>query len=152
MSFIRFSVHTEGIANLAHKLPSREKISNALAVEVARDTERFVPKLTGSMADRTQIVGSTIIYPGPYARYLYAGKVMVDSVTGKGPNRIVDENGDEFLRFRKGATLVPTGRDLSFNASMNAQAQAHWFEASKAQNLDKWKEFVKEMELSGFGK
>lgn len=152
MSFIRFSVHTEGIANLAHKLPSEDKISHMLAVQVAKDTERYVPKLTGSLAQHTQVDGGTIIYPGPYARYLYMGKVMVDSVTGKGPRKIVDENGNEFLRFRKGATLVPTNRDLTFNTSMNARAQAQWFEASKAQNLEKWKEFVKEAELREFGK
>ena len=28
--------------------------------------------------------------------------------------------------------------NLVFNKTMHPQAQAHWFEASKAQNLDKW--------------
>ena len=31
-----------------------------------------------------------------------------------------------------------TDRNLVFNRSVNPQAQAHWFEASKAQNLEKW--------------
>lgn len=79
-----------------------------------------------------------IIYPGPYARYLYEGKVMVDSATGKGPMRIVGKNGEEVIRFRKGATLKPTNRDLNIQPSVHKDAQSHWFEASKAQNLEKW--------------
>ena len=39
---------------------------------------------------------------------------------------------------RKGATKVVTGEDLKFNHSVHSQAQSHWDEASKAQNLDKW--------------
>ena len=97
---------------------------------------------------RTRIVndasGSAIIYPGPYARYLYYGKVMVDSATGKGPMRIVGKDGTEVIRFRKGAKLKPIDRDLKFNKSMNRHAQSHWFEASKAKNLSKWLRVAKE--------
>ena len=38
----------------------------------------------------------------------------------------------------KGGTKVVTDRDLVFNQIMHPQAQAHWGEASKAQNLGKW--------------
>lgn len=33
---------------------------------------------------------------------------------------------------------VVTDRNLVFNHTAHPQAQAHWCEASKAQNLDKW--------------
>ena len=37
-----------------------------------------------------------------------------------------------------GATKVLTNKDLVFNKAMHSQAQSHWFEASKAENKDKW--------------
>lgn len=66
-----------------------------------------------------------IVYPGPYARYLYYGKLMVDPTTGSS-------------YAPKGGTKVVTDKNLVFSKSMHAQAQSHWFEASKAQNLEKW--------------
>lgn len=38
----------------------------------------------------------------------------------------------------KGGTKVLTDRNLVFMRDHHPQAQSHWFEASKAQNLDKW--------------
>ena len=38
----------------------------------------------------------------------------------------------------KGGTKVLTDKNLVFNMSGHSQAQSHWFEASKAENLDKW--------------
>lgn len=34
------------------------------------------------MVNRVKVDGSTIIYAGPYARYLYYGKIMVAPKTG----------------------------------------------------------------------
>lgn len=122
------------------------KVANSLAHEIVRDTEPFVPAMTKSLANRTQVVENRIIYPGPYARYLYYRKVMVDSVTGKGPMRIVGKDGQtEAIRFRKGARLTPTERPLKISKAVHPQAQDHWFEASKAQNLDKWIEVAKRL-------
>jgi len=77
----------------------------------------------------------------------YYGKVMVDAATGKGPMRIVSEDGTEVIRFRKGAKLRPTDRDLKIQRSMHPKAQSHWFEASKAKNLPKWLRVAKEATL-----
>ncbi len=107
---------------LAKRTPRADHI---LAVQAERDTEQFVPALTGSMKNRTQVNKGTIIYPGPYARYLYGGKVMVDPATGS-------------PWATAGATKVLTDRNLVFNQTMHGQAQAEWFEASKALNLEKW--------------
>lgn len=123
---IKFSVYTEGMDAIKEKLAQAcGKAEHILAVQVEKDTVPFVPALTGSLTERTRVVGNAIIYPGPYARFLYNGKVMVDPNTGS-------------TYAPKGGTKVVTNRNLVFNQTMHPQAQSHWFEASKAQNLDKW--------------
>lgn len=137
---LKFTIQNNFTQALAHKLAAAsKKAEHVVALQVARDTEPFVPFLTGSLVDKTKVDGGYIIYPGPYARYLYHGKVMVDATIGKGPMKIVNKNGDVVLRFRKGATLKPIDRDLDIKKPTgHGQAQSHWFEASKAQNLEKW--------------
>lgn len=134
---IKFSVHTEGKDAVKDKLAQGcKKAEHALAVQVMRDTDPFVPMLTDSLMQRTHVEGYTagdfgpgsgnmIVYPGPYARFLYYGKVMVDPNTGS-------------TYAPKGGTKIVTDRNLVFNHTAHPQAQAHWCEASKAQNLDKW--------------
>ena len=93
-----------------------------------------------------------MLFRSPYARVLYESKVMVDAKTGKGPMRIVDKDGNEYIRFRKGAKLRPTGRDLNISTAVHPKAQSHWFEASKRDNLEKWEKTVKEAQLRELGK
>ena len=38
----------------------------------------------------------------------------------------------------KGEHKVVTGRDLVMNKSMHPLATSHWFEVSKAANMEKW--------------
>ena len=104
---------------------SNDRAEHAVAVQMEKDTRPFVPALTGSLMNRTRVEGNVVINPGPYARFLYYGKVMVDPDTGS-----------PFAQ--KGAVKELTDKDLVFNKTVNPQAQAHWFEASKAQNLEKW--------------
>lgn len=135
---VKFSVHMEGMDAIKEKLAQAcGKAEHILAVQVEKDTVPFVPALTGSLTERTRVVGDTIIYPGPYARYLYYGKVMVDE-NGNGPMHFVDKHGNEQIKFPKGSKLHATDRNLVFTKTVHPQAQSHWFEASKAQNLDKW--------------
>lgn len=101
------------------------KAEHIVAIQVESDTNPYTPALTGSLNQRTRVVGNSVVYPGPYARYLYYGKLMVDPDTGS-------------PWAQPGAVKVLTDRDLVFTQSVHPQAQAHWFEASKAQNLDKW--------------
>ncbi len=107
---------------IARRTPQADHI---LALQAARDTEKFVPMLTGALKNRTKVDGGTITYQGPYARYLYNGKVMVDPATGS-------------PWASRGTTKVLTDRNLVFNKASHADAQDHWFEASKAMNLDEW--------------
>lgn len=147
---LTFKVHTSGIADLQARFAQAcTEAEHALANEVAKDTTPFVPALTNSLTARTQVDGNKIIYPGPYARYPYYGKVMVDSVTGKGPMHFIGKDGNEVIRFRKGATLVATDRNLDIQQTVHPQAQSHWFEASKKQNLDKWTRFAERAVKNG---
>ena len=123
---MRFSVRTDVDTRLAAVIAAKStRAEQILAQQVKKDTAPYVPMLTGSLTNRTRVEGNQIIYPGPYARFLYYGKVMVDPNTGS-------------TWAPKGGTKVVTDRDLVFTTDFHPQAQAHWFEASKAQNLDKW--------------
>ena len=145
---LKFTVYTDGLEAIKDKLAEvSTKAEHIVALQVRKDTSPYVPALTGSLDTRTRVDGQQIIYPGLYARYLYYGKVMVDAATGKGPMRIVSEDGTEVIRFRKGAKLRPTDRDLKIQRSMHPKAQSHWFEASKAKNLPKWLRVAKEATL-----
>ena len=149
---LKFTVHTEGLDNLPERLVTASKrAEHIVAIQAQKDTADYVPFLTGSLNTKTRVNGSRIRYPGPYARYLYYGKVMVDVATGKGPMRIVSQDGTEVIRFRKGATLKPIDRDLDIKRRPGHRfAQSHWFEASKAKNLPKWLRVAKEATLNEF--
>ena len=145
---LKFTVYTDGLEAIKDKLAEvSTKAEHIVALQVRKDTSPYVPAHTRSLDTRTRVDGQQIIYPGPYAKYLYYGKVMVDAATGKGPMRIVSEDGTEVIRFRKGAKLRPTDRDLKIQRSMHPKAQSHWFEASKAKNLPKWLRVAKEATL-----
>jgi len=123
---MRFTVRTDVDSRLAAVIASKcTRAERIVAEQVKKDTAPYVPMLTGSLTNRTRVEGNQIIYPGPYARFLYYGKVMVDPNTGS-------------TWAPKGGAKVVTDRNLVFTTDFHPQAQAHWFEASKAQNLDKW--------------
>ncbi len=115
-----------------------------LGDRVLEDCKSCMPLLTGNLQQRsvTEDNGKKVFFPGPYANYLYRGKVMVDSVTGKGPRKIPTGPGEFVLRFRKGAKLVPTERPLTYSSP---QAVPEWFEHAKKLYLHTWIEGVKKL-------
>lgn len=122
---LKFSVQTDGMDAVKEAVSkSCDRAEHVLAVQVAKDTTPFVPMLTGSLRTRTRVTGNTVVYPGPYARYLYYGKLYVDPLTGSS-------------YARKGVTKVPAvpEKNLIFHRTGTC---SHWFEASKAQNMEKW--------------
>lgn len=136
---LKFSVDVSGMDEVKRQLARACcRAESVLAQQVMKDTIPFVPALTGSLTQRTRVVGNEVIYPGPYARFLYYGKVMVDPATGS-------------TYAQKGGTKMVTDRNLVFSNAMHPQAQSHWFEASKAQNLDKWVR-VADKAVEKFGK
>ena len=123
---LKFSVHTEGLDAIKDKLAEGcTKAEHTVALQVRKDTSPYVPALIGDLDRRTRVDGSKVIYPGPQSRYLYYGKLMVDPETGSS-------------YAPKGGTKVLTDKDLVFSKAVHGQAQSHWFEASKAENLEKW--------------
>ena len=110
---LKFSVHTSGLSVIPERLKAAsEKAEHIVAIQVQKDTSPYVPALTGSLDQRTRVDGSEVIYPGPYARYLYHGKVMVDPETGS-------------AYASKGGTKVVTDKNLVFNKAMHSQVQAY---------------------------
>lgn len=136
---VTFAMHFGGMEAIKDKLAeSCTRAESIVGQQVIKDTAPFVPALTGSLTIRTRLDGNKIIYPGPDAWFLYYGKVMVDPQTGS-------------TFAPKGGTKVLTNRDLVFSKAMHPQAQSHWFEASKAQNMEKWVR-VADKAVKKFGK
>lgn len=117
-----------------------ERFINAqqwLGDRVLEDCKPLMPLLTGSLQQRSRVEegGKMVVFPGPYARYLYYGVKMVDSVSGKGPRKIPTAPGETILRFCKGAKLVPTNIPLTY---ARTEAVPEWFEVAKKKNLQYW--------------
>ncbi len=100
-----------------------------LGDRVLEGCKAVMPHLTGGLQQRshTEEGGRKVVFPGPYARFLYGGKVMVDPVTLS-------------PWARKGVKKVLTDRPLHFS---NPQATDHWFDTAKAQHGEYWIEGVK---------
>lgn len=136
---VGFSVHADFSGVAKQKIPAvKAYAEHAVAEQMRKDTAPFVPFLTGSLDNRTKVEGNAVIYPGPYARFLYYGKVMVDPNTGS-------------TWAPAGGSKVVTDRNLVFTKDFHPQAQAFWCEASKAQNIDKW-ERVAQKAVDHFGR
>lgn len=121
--------------------------------QVMTDMVPYMPSVTNSFinlvrARSAALAGSGVVIAAvpPSGRYLYEGKVMVDSVTGKGPSRIPIGPGEYILRYRKGAKLVPTNRPLTYS---NPQATPHWFDTAKERHGKQWVEETKSIAGGG---
>ena len=120
---LNFKIHVYGLDSIAYRMnETATKGETWLANEIMTDTRPYVPALTLSLSNRTHVEGNKVIYPGPYARYLYFGKAMEGPKFG--PKHATDKN-------------------LVYTKTVHPQAQSHWFEASKAQNIKKWERGVK---------
>ena len=129
-----------------------EKAQFALDSQIMTDMLPYMPMQTGTFQNVTRAMSAAIAGSGkvvaaapPMGRYLYMGKVMVDSETGKGPMRIEVSPGEYIFRFRKGAKLVATDRDLKFSKAANPKAQKQWFDAAKRAHGKEWIKEVKKI-------
>ena len=117
----------------------------------------FMPFIKGNFVQNTKkesglVQGSGQVYAafGVQGRYLYEGKVMVDSQTGKGPRKIPDGPGGTYvLRFRKGAKLKATDRPLQYTRTDNREVTDHWFDAAKEKCGKQWIKQAKHMAGGG---
>lgn len=130
-----------------------ERAQFALDSAVMTSMVPFMPMDTGTFVQTTRGMSASMAGTGqviaaapPMGRYLYEGKVMVDSQTGKGPRKIQMGPGGEYIfRFRKGAKLVATGRPLTYSTHAHPDATDHWFDAAKKRDLKKWVQTVKKI-------
>lgn len=124
-----------------------------LDTQIMNDMLPLMPLDTGNFQQRTRAssmalagTGEVIAAERPMGRYLYYGKVMVDSQTGKGPRKIPMGGGDYILRFRKGAKLVPTARPIKYS---RPGAVPLWFEEAKKLHLKQWVDIVGKEIING---
>lgn len=130
-----------------------QKAQYYLDSQVMNDMKPYMPFQTGTFVNNTvarsaALAGSGVVVAGvaPHGRYLYEGKVMVDSVTGKGPRKIPIGPGEYILRYKKGAKLVPTNRPLTYS---NPQATPYWFDTAKERHGKQWVEETKRIAGGG---
>lgn len=139
MGSLKFSTHMEGYEGIINALSDTcTEAQHKLAIQVESDTDPFVPMRTGSLSIRTRVIDNVIIYPGPYAHYLYEGVMYVDPVTKAAGFKTKDDQ----WRSKKGVTKEKTAKPLNISKSTHKQATSRWFEASKTQNLEKWEKFA----------
>ena len=95
-----------------------------LTETIKRHMVRYMPYLTGTLSSKQTFTASPheIDVVSHAAKYLYYGKKMVDSKTGKGPFFI---KGVGF-RYHKGATLKPTEEPLNYTTTHNPLAGPLW--------------------------
>ena len=112
------------------------RVQQAIDKAVIDYTDPYVPMLTGllsqSVYSETELGSGVVVYPGPYARYLYYGEVY-------GPNIPVfeDDSGVPTRFFSpKGEKKHPTGKALQYSTEMHPLAGSHWFERMKADHVD----------------
>ena len=116
-------------------LEDHGRVQKAIDKAVIDYDLQYVPMLTGTLGKSaytaTDIGSGKVIYPGPYARYLYYGEIY-------GPNIPVfeDDSGVPTRYFSPpGEKKQPTGRPLTYNTEINPLAGSHWFERMKADHL-----------------
>lgn len=106
------------------------KAQNDLNNQIILDTMGYVPFQQGILSNSVHVENSDeIVWNTPYARFLYAGKVMVD------------ERGSTYAK--KGGKKYVTNTDLKYSQESHSKAGSYWFERSKNDHLDGWIETVK---------
>lgn len=138
-----FQLHNKDLLR-SRGLEKGGRVQQAIDKAVIDFSLPYCPWDTGTLAKSpyaaTTIGSGQVIYPGPYARYLYYGEVY-------GPNiPVFEDDSGEPTRFFSppGQKKHPTGRALDFSKSQAANgplAGPFWFERMKA---DRGQDIVKE--------
>lgn len=116
------------------------KAQYALDSMIMTSMQPYMPHQTGTFINVTKAMSAAIAGSGnviaaapPFGRFLYEGKVMVDTNTGS-------------PWARPGAKKVVTDRDLKYS---NPKATPHWFDAAKENHGDSWIKAVKKIAGGG---
>lgn len=114
------------------------------ANQVLIDCRAVMPLDTGSLQSRSYVSkdNKSVVFPGPYALYLYKGNKMVNAKTGKGPALVRDTNGNIIgYRYRKG-TKLKVKQPIEKLKFTRPEAKAEWFEEAKKEHLKDWQALV----------
>lgn len=124
--------------------------------QVVNDMIPYMPMVTGTFINTVRMrnaslagSGEVCAATGVMGRFLYYGKKMVDSQTGKGPRPIRLAGGEIIFRYRLGAKLIPTELPLSYNTAANPMAGPLWFDRAKEQCYDNWCKTAKGALING---
>jgi len=130
-------------------LESGGKVQQVIDKAVIDKSLAYVPWDSGTLGKSaygaTEIGSGKVVYPGPYAHYMYYGEVY-------GPNiPVFDDDSGTPTRFFSppGRKKHPTGRELQYKTDVNPLAGSFWFERMKA---DRLQEIIKEAEDAAKGK
>lgn len=117
-----------------------------LSNEIFNSIVPYMPMVTGTFIKRTQLENTALAGTGyicaaapPMGRFLYEGMGMVGEESGRpwalpGEKKVLvseysgDTNAAEYLQF---------------DQSAHPDAQAHWFEVAKKNDLKKWEDAVR---------
>lgn len=129
------------------------KAQDALDNTIVNDFVPFMPMQTGSFIQQVRMrnaslagTGMVCAATGVSGRFLYYGKKMVDSETGKGARMIPLDGGEVIFRYRAGAKLVPTDQNITYS---NPNAVQKWYEHAKGLYMTDWKNLVKRILING---
>lgn len=116
------------------------KAQYALDSMIMTSMQPYMPHQTGTFINVTKAMSAAIAGSGnviaaapPFGRFLYEGKVMVDTNTGS-------------PWARPGAKKVVTDRDLKYS---NPKATPHWFDTAKENHGKSWIKAVKNIAGGG---
>lgn len=110
-----------------------KKAQAALINQIRIDTEQYVPAfdLTLSNSAHAENKNTELVYNGPYARFQYYGKVMVD------------ERGSTYAR--PGGKKHVINKDLVYTKDRHPNATSFWYKKAKERYKDKWVKLVKDV-------
>lgn len=106
-------------------------------------SEPYMPMVTATFRNLSKshseslMAEGELVYPGPFAHYLWIGILYVDPETGS-------------AWARKGVTKVPTGQMLTYNQEANPNAGARWVERAMTDNYAQWVEEMQNHADAGF--
>lgn len=122
-----------------NNIPDEKRIKKAqfyLDTQIFNDSEPYMPIKSGALKNMTRLesmsmagTGKVCLAAAPYGRFQYYGKVMIDPVTGS-------------PWARKDAKKVVTNRNLTWS---NPMTHAKWFDTVKKNNMQKWKDGIKDI-------
>lgn len=95
----------------------------------------YVPHDTGTLETSpyaVTVIGSgEVVYPGPYAHYMYYGEVYGPDIPV-----FIDDSGEPAYFFSPpGEKKHPTGKQLQYSTDYNPLAGPFWLERMKADHL-----------------